>query len=143
MAPNLLNTRYIMKGFAVGLLFLMFTFFFSACSEDEEDPITIRIFSYYTDYTGSYIVNGGPSNLITSGTPVVLSSGDIIYYSELSLGELDQVEVNVAYTSTSVPEFIAIRVYRDGIKVKEAVASSVTALSLTYTYDEEDVSESE
>lgn len=141
MSVDFLKSRRFSARVVVGMLLVACVVMLAACSDDEKDPITIRVFSYYSNFTGSYIVNGNTSGVISGGTGVPLPNGDTIYYYELLFGELDQVEVTVM--PLPAPDFIAIRVYRDGVKVKEAVASLVTTLSLTYTYDEEDVSEGE
>jgi hypothetical protein len=128
------KSRQLLTRCAVGLLILACAVMLAACSDDEKDPITVRIFSYYADFSVTYVVNGGTAGSIPAGT-----DEGMLFYGEFTVQDVDQIEVDV--TAPGTADYLEIRIYRDGVKVKEAVASSATALSITYTYDEEDVSE--
>jgi len=138
---NLYTLKSLLSGMrkVVVLGLLVLTAVIGACSDDDDkDPITIRIFSYYANYSGTYVLNGG--------TPVALPVSEDkteLYYGEFTLADVNQVEVTVK-TSTAA-KYLAVRAYRDGVKVKEGLASSDSgvelSVTLTYTYDEEDVTE--
>ena len=108
--------------------------------DDDKDPITIRIFSYNSDFSGYYILNGGAQATISGG-----DDKTNLFYGEFTLVDVDQVEVQIK--TDSAADYLAVRVYRDGVKVKEGLNSSsigeILTVNLTYTYDEEDVSEGE
>jgi len=126
-----------MMRFAAVFMMLACAALSHSCSDDEKDPITVRIFSYGADFSGTYIFNGGTAVTIPS-----CEKKEVLYYWEHTFEDLDQVEVDVKTGGTAT--FVAVRIYRDGARVKEAVNSSSSGAELTayltYTYDEEDVS---
>jgi hypothetical protein len=104
-----------------------------ACTDEPRDTITVRVFSYYESFSGSYTVDGENPVSISANSSYNVG-GKILYYSEYALGEIDSLSVSV--TTSASADFLAIRVYKDGARVKEAAGSSVASLSLTYDYDE-------
>lgn len=104
------------------------------CDDENRDPVAVRIFSYYTDFSGSLSVDNGTASVISSESSYNTGTGKTVYYSEYELGEIDALSVSV--TTSDTASFLAIRVYKDDAKVKEAVSASVSSLSLTYEYDE-------
>jgi hypothetical protein len=104
-----------------------------ACTDETRGTITVRVFSYYESFSGSYVVDGKNTVSIAAESSYD-AGGNIIYYSEYSLGEIDSLSVTI--TTSASADFLAIRVYKDGAKVKEAAGSSIASLSLTYDYDE-------
>lgn len=120
------------KSFIIAIV-LSCNFFFQ-CGNDQRDSITLRIFSFYQSFTGSYTVDNGTAVTIASEFSFDTGIGNVIHYSEYELGEIDSLSVSIVASNTA--NFLAIRVYKDGEKVKESINSSVSSLSLTYEYDE-------
>ncbi len=130
---NSFGIRQSMKKiFFTSLLLLIFAIL--KCDDEPRDPITLRIFSYYQSFTGSYTVDDSPAVAFTSASSFDTGTGATIYYSEYEIGEIDSLSVSI--TTSNTADFLAIRVFKDGVKAKEAVSSSVSSLSLTYEYDE-------
>ncbi|MCX7679705.1 MAG: hypothetical protein N2316_10875 [Spirochaetes bacterium] len=115
---------------------------FCLCSalqcEEEKDPITIRIFCYSSEnnagFAGWYIKNGESPQFFTITTP----QGSV-YYHEIILEDVDEIEIEVITLQAS--SSLAIKIYKDQEKVKEVSqdASSyprIIRLNVTYKYGE-------
>lgn len=121
-------------------LLIVFTliFFISSCDDEEKDPVKIRIFCYSTEanagFAGWYMQNGESPQFFTVTTP----QGSV-YYFEIVLEDLEEVEIEVITLQAS--SSLAIKIYKDNDKVKEVSqdASSyptIIRLNTTYTYGE-------
>lgn len=104
------------------------------CGDEPRDPITLRVFSYYQSFSGNYTVDDGVTKSLSSSSSFDTGTGKTIYYGEYELGEIESLSVSI--TASDTANILAIRIYKDGSKVKEAVSSTVSSLSLTYAYDE-------
>jgi hypothetical protein len=119
-------------------LILLATLFTVSCdTEEKKDKIVIRIFCYSSASVGFsrwYIKNGETPQF---GTVNTASSG--VYYEEITLEDVDEVEIEAV--SLDLASSMAIKIYKDDVKVKEVTqdASSSPAiirLNTTYTYGE-------
>lgn len=138
MVKNVKSAPCTIKLVAACVLFLL-ALMHVACSSDP-DPITVRIFSYGTDYSGTYVINEGGSELLPAGT----NMGNNLYFGEFTLDDVDDVTVDV--TSTGNVSSLGVRIYRDDVKVKDSVVLASSdpeklTVSLTYAYDEESTSD--
>jgi hypothetical protein len=124
------------KLLAFSLILLATLFAVSCDTEEEKDPIKIRIFCYSSvlpaGFSGWYIKNGESPSFFTITTP---QSG--VYYTEIILEDVDELEIEVI--TLEVSSSLAIKIYKDDIKVKEASQDASTSptiirLNTTYTY---------
>lgn len=107
--------------------------------EEEKDPIKVRIFCYSSlledaGFSGWYIKNGESPVFFTVTTP---QTG--VYYLEIAIEDVDELEIEVITLAES--SSLAIKIYKDDVKVKEVTqdASSyptIIRLNTTYTYGE-------
>ena len=119
------------------LLTLLVMLFAFSCGEEDKDPVTVRVFSYGSSFSGWYVLNGDSPEFFTE--EIIKDSG--INYFEKTLDDLDEVEVEV--TSDDPVSSMAIRIYQDDEKVKEVSQEStyekvIMRLNLSYTYGESD-----
>ncbi|MCX7679704.1 MAG: hypothetical protein N2316_10870 [Spirochaetes bacterium] len=105
-----------------------------SCTDESKTPVTVRIFSYFENFSGSYTVDEKNSVEIQSHSSYETPIGKKIYYSEFHLGEIESLSVSI--TTSTPAEFLAIRVYENASKVKEATISSGSTLTLIYHSDE-------
>ncbi len=120
------------------LILLPFVFLSLSCDDEENDPVKIRIFCYSSEanagFAGWYIKNGQSPEFFTVTTP----QGSV-YYLEIILEDLEEVEIEVITLQAS--SSLAIKIYKDTEKVKEVNqdASSyptIIRLNTTYKYGE-------
>jgi hypothetical protein len=112
-----------------------------SCSDEGKDPITVRVFSYASDYSGTYILNGAAPLALPVGSDADLSG---LFYGELVLEDVNEVTVDV--TTDGDANALSVRIYRDDEKAKDGNAVAETgpaplSVSLTYEYDDDDEDE--
>lgn len=127
------------------LLILLATLFAVSCdTEENKDPIKIRIFCYSSvlpaGFSGWYIKNGESPSFFTVTTP---QSG--VYYTEIILDDVDEIEIEVI--TLAISSSLAIKIYKDDVKVKEvsqdaSSSPAIIRLNTTYTYGESSESSS-
>lgn len=115
-------------------LFLLFLpFLFSSRCALMLDPVTFKVVSQTAGFTGYYIVDNNPVSYYGDTGNV---SGNFSY--DQDAGELKYIDISC--TAKAGATSLAIKVYRNGVKVKEATLASITGtptLTLTYRYKEE------
>lgn len=114
-------------------LIILFFIAIISCGEETKEPITLRIFSYFESFSGSYVVDNGDSIALASES-YDTRTGKKIFFSEYHLGSLSTLSVTV--TTNGNIQFLAIRIYKNTKKVKEATSTNSTTLSLVYDYEE-------
>lgn len=109
------------------------------CQDAGNDPISIKVITTHSSTCASNCFSG--YYILDAGTPAGFSSTtseNTTSWYETTIDDVDQIEI--AATTNETATSIAIKIYRNDIKVKESVKdglTGVTTLSLTYTYDEE------
>jgi hypothetical protein len=125
-------------------LFAIFSLLILSCQSEKNDPITFRVTSTSSVGVfvgGRYDINGGPSITFVGSN---LGSG--VYEYETTLEDVDYLEVSASKNDKS--DTLKIKIYRNGIKVKETSLDSLALngaayiynLELDYKYDEESTS---
>jgi len=127
-----------MKALMFSLVFLASLFAVSCDFGDEEkEVIKIRIFCYMSTSAGFsrwYIKNGESPEF---GKVTTSSTG--VFYEEITLEDVDEVEIEVV--TLDLASSLAIKIYKDDVKVKEVTQDASTSpaiirLNTTYTYGE-------
>lgn len=127
-----------MKKNAFLFIIIAYCVFIIPNCEDEKDPITIRTFCYSSEanagFAGWYIKNGESPQFFTITTP-----NGSVYYNEIVLDDVDEVEIEVITLQAS--SSLSIKIYKDNEKVKEVSEDAsayprIIRLNTTYKYGE-------
>ncbi len=104
----------------------------SACSDEEADPVRIKIISMGGSLSGYYILDGNE----TVGFSQTTLTNDI-YLLELTFTELDNISI---YTQTAATgTYLAVFVYKGDTQVKtssQSGSAGTYSISMNYYYGE-------
>jgi hypothetical protein len=128
----------ILKKYIYGFkIYILSLFLLTMCGQNCAlliDEIQFKVFSTVAGFTGYYIVEDKEPKHFEDDNS---ASGDFSFSK--NAGELKYIEVNVENKANATS--LKIKIYRNGVKVKEASLDNITGtktLNLTYRFKEEE-----